>query len=108
MNESKKELAQYLKLNYGLHYKNKNFVPSQTVVDGELELEKYTDQILIYEPIQDNSSNNMWDLFANKYDVKNDDDSLEFEKIQDKLPLLAKKDVKLLIPVLRITYFGNV
>ncbi|CAB5381591.1 unnamed protein product [Rhizophagus irregularis] len=108
MNESKKELAQYLKLNYGLHYKNKNFVPSQTVVDGKLELEKYTDQILIYEPIQDNSSNNTWDLFANTYDIKNDDDSLEFEKIQDKLPLLAKKDVKLLIPVLRITYFGNV
>lgn len=73
-----------------------------------MELEKYTDQILICEPIQDNSSNNTWDLFVNKYDIKNDDDSLEIEKIQDKLLLLAKKDVKLLIPVLRITYFGSI
>jgi hypothetical protein len=103
MNESKKALAQYLKLNYRLRYRNGYFVPFEPIVDGKLELEKYTDQIFIYEPTQD-SLNSAWDLFADKFDIKNDVSSLEFETVQDKISLLAKNDVKILIPVLRIIY----
>ncbi|RIA84424.1 hypothetical protein C1645_415680 [Glomus cerebriforme] len=109
MNESEKELVQYLKLNYGLIYKNRNFIPSKPIVsEGQLKLEKYTDQIWIYEPIQDNSSNSVaWDSFINKFAIKDDDNSLKFEKNQDQIPLLAVTDIKLIIPVLKITYSGN-
>lgn len=103
MNESEKSLVQYLKLNYGLRYINGNFIVSRPMVDGgQLKLEKYTDQILIYEPIKDNASDSAWDLFVNEFAIRND--SLEFK---DQTPLLAKTDIKLIIPVLRITYLGE-
>jgi hypothetical protein len=106
MNEPEKALVQYLKLNYGLCYENGNFITSRPIVNGgQLKLERYTDQILIYEPIEDNSSNSAWKSFVNKFSIRND--SLEFEKIKDQTSLLAKTDIKLIIPVLRITYFGE-
>ncbi|GBB83279.1 hypothetical protein RclHR1_10000002 [Rhizophagus clarus] len=100
MNESKKALAQYLKLNCRLRYKNGHFIPLEQIADGELELEKYTEQIFIYEPIKSKSA---WDLFAEKFAIRNDDNSLEFETVKDKIPL----GVKILIPVLRVNYFGE-
>ncbi|CAI2181887.1 15034_t:CDS:10, partial [Funneliformis geosporum] len=101
MNESDKELVKFLKLNYSLRYKNGDFIPSKPCVDGgRLELEKHT-QILIYEPTQEILLNSTWDLL----EVKLNDD--KFDKINYQAPLLANTDVKLIIPVLRITYFGE-
>ncbi|CAG8512504.1 11313_t:CDS:10 [Funneliformis caledonium] len=101
MNESEKELVKFLRLNYSLRYKNGDFIPSQPCVGGgQLTIEKFT-QILIYKPTQDISLNSVWDSLAFKF---NDD---KFDQIKDQTPLLAKTDIKLIFPVLRITYFGE-
>ncbi len=72
-----------------------------------MKLEKYINQILIYELTQDNSLNSTWDSFVVKCSIKNDNNYLQSEQtkqIKYQTSIIAKTDVKLLIPVLKITF----
>ncbi|CAG8451345.1 7133_t:CDS:2 [Acaulospora morrowiae] len=101
MDENDKELVRHFSLNHCFRYENRDFVPSEEIFDGgDLKLEKYTEQPLVYEPITESSQDTQylpWDTFAKKFAVKNYDD----------FTVLGGTDIKLLIPVLKITYVGN-
>jgi hypothetical protein len=72
-----------------------------------LKIEKLPKDKFVYESIQEHSSNSAWDLFEDKLEVNSDNDLLEFEQIKVQSSLLAKTDIKILIPTLKVSYFGE-
>ncbi|GBB97198.1 hypothetical protein RclHR1_29390002 [Rhizophagus clarus] len=102
------EYLQRLKLNYGLYYKDRNFIPTKPIIEGgQLKVEKYSENKFVYEPINDNSPNSAWGLFEDKFTVNSDNNLLEFEQIKGQPYLLAKTDIKIIIPIFKVSYFGE-
>lgn len=99
MQNPERLLIESLKLNYVLHYQDRNFIPSDSTCDcGEIKLEQYTDDLLIYQPTNADTVETSWDSFAKIFRdfIKN---SSEHE--QNAIPSI--NDIKLLIPSLKIT-----
>ncbi|CAG8481824.1 10562_t:CDS:2 [Acaulospora morrowiae] len=91
-------LENYLNLNCGLRYEDKNFQP--IIYEGKImKIERCINQIIIYEPDKDNMKNSAWDLFETKFSIKP-----QLEKNNDKLKIT---DIKILIPNFKVTYTGN-
>ncbi|KAF0559889.1 hsp70 family protein [Gigaspora margarita] len=104
METAEMSFIELLKLNYALYYDNESFIPSHPIVDdGQLDIKEYTRDILIYRQIQEgaNASEAMspWKIFANS-----------FSALTGKSQNLTQKsnyDIKILIPVLDVTYIGR-
>ncbi|CAG8595701.1 11006_t:CDS:2 [Racocetra fulgida] len=105
MDAAEESFVKSLKLNYGFRYENRKFVSSRSILDGgELTLEKYTGEPLIYQRTQDDTktSKTAWELFEEKFST-----FIETQKILDKKSKISDHDVLLLIPILEVTYLGK-
>lgn len=101
------EYLRRLKLNYGLFYTDRNLIPFRPIIEGgQLKVERYNDQF-VYELTQDNSLNFAWDLFEQKFSIYNDCNLLELKQIEGRSPYLAISDIKLIIPIFKVSYFGE-
>ncbi|GBB96462.1 hypothetical protein RclHR1_02760015 [Rhizophagus clarus] len=70
-------------------------------------LQRLNENKFVYEPINDNSPNSAWGLFEDKFIVNSDDNLLESEQIKSQPYLLAKTDIKIIIPIFKVSYFGE-
>ncbi|CAB4387548.1 unnamed protein product [Rhizophagus irregularis] len=106
------ECLRLLKLNYGLFYIDRNLIPFRPIIEGgQLKVERYNDQF-VYELIQDelikdNSLNFAWDLFEQKFSICCGSDLLELKQIGGRLSHVAMSDIKLIIPIFKVSYFGE-
>ncbi|CAG8485705.1 21176_t:CDS:2 [Cetraspora pellucida] len=100
MNETEKKFMKYLKLDYGLQYKDRSFIHTEPLIhEGQLKIEEYT-KIHIYEPTKENQTST-WDIIPIRFQT------LECENIEHPSDYLPREYLKLIIPVLKITYVGN-
>ncbi|CAG8462414.1 19238_t:CDS:2 [Gigaspora rosea] len=100
MNETEKKFVKYLKLDHGLQYKGGNFIHTEALIDeGQLKIEDYT-KVHIYEPTEKKQISS-WDIISKRFQT------LECEKLELSSGYLPREHLKIIIPVLKITYFGN-
>ncbi|CAG8642656.1 21367_t:CDS:2 [Dentiscutata erythropus] len=103
MDAEEESFVKLLKLNHCFYYKNRNFVPSDRIVDGgKLTLEKYTGDLLVYQRIPNDvvSSKTTWELFEKAFSALID----KSQNTRETNSNFSENDVKLLIPILEITY----
>ncbi|RIB21575.1 hypothetical protein C2G38_2176247 [Gigaspora rosea] len=105
MREEEKSIVKLLNLDYGLFYTNRRFTLSNPIFDdGELKLEKYTDDLLVYKPKKkDENSLESWCIFEQTFSTLN----IQSSKPQRKTFNLSENDIGLLIPILIIEYCGK-
>ncbi|CAG8496949.1 11681_t:CDS:2 [Dentiscutata heterogama] len=100
MDETEKEFVKYLKLDHGLQYKDGNFIYTEPLIgEGQLKIEEYT-KVYIYEPTEEKQIST-WDIISERFQT------LERENFELTSGYLPRKHLKLIIPVLKITYNGN-
>ncbi|CAG8518385.1 18176_t:CDS:1, partial [Gigaspora rosea] len=99
MDETKK-FIKCLKLDHGLRYKDGNFIYTKPLTDeGQLKIEEYI-KVHIYEPIEEEQSS-AWDIISKRFQTS------ECGKPELSSDYLPREYLKLIIPVLKITYVGN-
>ncbi|KAF0530132.1 kinase-like protein [Gigaspora margarita] len=100
MNETEKKFVKYLKLGHGLQYKDGNFIHTEPLIDeGQLKIEDYT-KVHIYESTEKKQIST-WDIISKKFQT------LENEKLEPSSGCLPREHLKIIIPILKITYVGN-
>ncbi|CAG8710423.1 uncharacterized protein OCT59_027451 [Rhizophagus irregularis] len=105
------ECLRLLKLNYGLFYIDRNLIPFRPIIEGgQLKVKRYNDQF-VYELIQDelikDNLLNSWDLFEQKFSICCGSDLLKLKQIGGRLSHVAMSDIKLIIPIFKVSYFGE-
>ncbi|KAF0344511.1 chitin synthase regulatory factor chr2 [Gigaspora margarita] len=105
MREEEKSIVKLLNLDCGLFYTNRSFTLSNPIFDdGELKLEKYSDDLLAYKPNKNNESSlEAWGIFEQTFSTLN----IQSSKPQRKTFNLSENDIGLLIPILIIEYCGK-
>ncbi|CAG8674883.1 7908_t:CDS:2 [Gigaspora margarita] len=99
MNETEKNFVKYLKLDHGLQYKNGNFIYTEPLIDeGQLKIEDYT-KVHIYESTEKKQIST-WDIISKRFQT------LECEQFEPSSGYLPREHLKIIIPVLKITYVG--
>ncbi|CAG8809292.1 4039_t:CDS:1, partial [Racocetra fulgida] len=100
MNETEKEFVRYLKLDHGLQYKDGTFIHTKPLIDeGRLKIEEYT-KVHIYEPTGEKQTS-AWDIISKRFQTS------ECENSEHTSGHLPQEYLKLIIPILKITYVGN-